>query len=312
MVGCKLKKFIVLGIALAVFGASFVMSYEAKAQAGGYARSGGEVGSGGGESGYGNWNTDVSGDGMYGSCASAIGALQRALRMARYQNGNFAQTRRVLTQGLANALAQIPERETPLTKSALRRGLTLNQQFVGGCRNAADPTSKAQCLDLEQRTAVFFLDRFYSYIINSVYPLDTNYWIPYRTQYPRCRSYACLPSNFYSSFYVAYKDSARELLDFYIGHGHNGMPDALAMDVYELRVAEHVLKWASTDLNLDLFRRGFQCVVSDLAVASQDLADFNSGSTMIFRNSRQAVNFARDTAYANASALSGYVCGYRY
>jgi len=255
---------------------------------------------------------NASGGGFYNSCASAVGVLRRTLRMAQYQNGNFASIRRLLVQGLANALKEIPAHEDPLTKSALRRGLVLDQQFVNGCKNISDPTTKAQCLDLELRTAVFFLDRFYSYILNSVYPLDEHYWIPYRTRYSHCRSHQCFPSNFYSAFYVAYKDSARELLNFYIGNRSNGMPDSLAMNVYELHVAENVLKWSASDLNLDLFRRNFACVIGDLAMAAQDLADFNAGSTMVFRNSRQAVNFARNTADSNASMLGGYVCGYRY
>lgn len=310
-------KYVMLAVVCSVLGTSYGVVSEAANKSVDYGMGGGEAGSGGGEAGSGGGDgfgafTNAADDGFYNTCANAVGVLRRALRMAQYQNGNFASIRRLLVDGLANALREIPSHEDPLTKSAIRRGLTLNQQFINGCKNITDPTSKAQCLDLELRTAVFFLDRFYSYILNFVYPLDANYWIPYRTQYPRCRSYNCLPSSFYSAFYAAYKDSARELLNFYIGNRSNGMPYALAMDVYELHVAENVLKWSANDLNLDLFRRNFACLIGDLAMAAQDLADFNTGSTMVFRNSRQAVNFARNTADSSASALGGYVCGYRY
>jgi hypothetical protein len=277
---------------------------------------GGEIGSGGGEAGSGgDESTDFSArqrDGYYGSCASAVGVLRRALRMARFQNGNFPSVRRILVAGLVNALKELPDEDSPLTKLAVQRGLRLDAQFSGGCRGFNENLSRAQCLDLEVRTAVYFLDKFYGYIVNSVYPLDENYWIPYHANYyPHCRSYDCLPPDFYDSFWVAYKESARSLLDFYVGTPESGIPEALASNLYELRVAEHVLRWSAEDLNMDLFRRRFACAIDDLQEAAQDLADFNAGSSMIFRNSRQAVGFARDTATAEASLLSGNVCGYR-
>lgn len=275
---------------------------------------GGEAGSGGGESG--DSISQITHDGgFYSSCSSAVSVLRRSLRMAQFQNGNFSAIRRILVSGLASALKEIPTSENPLTKSALQRGLVLDSQFVNGCRNVSGQVQKAQCLDLELRTSVFFLDKFYNYILTSVYPLDENYWIPYhRDYYPRCHgrySRECMPSDFYNNFYVAYKDSARDLLNFYIGNNQSGMPDALAMDVYELHVAENIFTWSAQDLNGDIFRREFACAIDDLQSASQDLAAFNAGSTMIFRNSRQAVMFSRSTAESNLETLTGPVCGYR-
>jgi hypothetical protein len=325
----SLRKYVMFGALMCVLGVaqssaadvSYDGAHSGKAiqqslHRGGEAGSGGgEGGSGGGEAGSGGGSADLSRHrgGFYSSCASAVGVLRRAIRMAEYQDGNSSAIRKILVTGLANALKEIPDDENPLTKLAIQRGLKLNSQFANGCRDVTGNVQKAQCLDLELRTAVFFLGKFYDYILTSVYPLDDNYYIPYYTHYyPHCRHHECLPPDFYDSFYVAYKGSARALLDFYIGNSQNGMPDALAMDTYELHVAENVLRWSSEDLNLDLFRREFACVIDDLKDASQDLADFNAGSTMIFRNSRQAVSFARETADTNASTLGGVVCGYRY
>lgn len=302
-------------MALGIFLCTLISSYSSQGYTqieSEFGRPGGEAGSGGGEAGSGaleGMEFSKQDGGFYGSCASAIAELRQALDMLKYQNGNFAKARQILVNGLSNALKQIPPHEKPLTKSALQRGLVLNQQFANGCKNITNPISKAQCLDLELRAAVFFLGKFYSYVMHTVYPLDRDFWIPYRVNYySHCHSYDCLP--FYWDFYTAYKDSAKELLNLYIGNGHGGLPDAFAMDTYELRVAENIFKWAASDLNLDLFRRDFSCVIADLSMAGRNLADFNAGSTMMFYNSERAVNYARDVT--NRSLMTLDNCGHGY
>ena len=262
---------------------------------------GGEAGSGGGQSG--------SYSEFYSSCDSAVGQLRRALRIAEFHQGNFVAIRQILVAGLANALREIPSKVDPLTKRAVERGLVLNSQFMGGCGSLQGPVL-SECQDLARRTAVYFLSKYYDYILGSVYPLDHDYWIPYYARYRDCRydDNGCWPQGFRDRFFVAYKASARALLQFYIGDDGGGMPEALAMDSYELHVAEHVLKWAADDLNLDLFRRRFACVDSELQDAAHDLADYNAGNRMIFANSRQAVEYARSEARGAVESLGGNQC----
>ena len=162
------------------------------------------------------------------------------------------------------------------------------------CFQGEDPQS---CLELEQRTALYFLGQYYNYIIQVVSELDREYYVPYMTRYGRCGRFECLPPDFGNDFFIAYRNSAIALLQFYNGNGvSGGMPDALAKDVYELRVAERVLGWAANDLNQDLWRRHFGCLIQELSAASQDLAAFNAGDTQRFKTSRRAVLFARSTS----------------
>ena len=303
----RYKKYVMLILVCGFLGGTC----ESQAQAGGRSsgRAGGEAGSGGaGSGGEGLFVAPTSvHDEFHHPCDEAIGVLQNALQELELFPGNFSQKREILKMGLSDALDRIPTNEDPLTKRALQRGLILEQQFVKGCDNLTDSVSRTDCLDREQRVAVFFLQRFYNYVIESIYHLDRHYWLPYHRDYSLCHQYECLPDGFDSDFYVAYSNSARELLNFYVE-----VSEPLTMDLYELRVAENVFNWSAEDLNLDLFRRKprFGCVVVRLRAAAQKLAEFNAGRRS--GNSVQMVEYARGVASGSAAALSSDDCGYRY
>jgi hypothetical protein len=260
----------------------------------------GDKGLAGAETGKG---TVPSASDLSGYCDSAIGILVRAKRIAREQfaDGDLAGSRNTLVQGLVKALASfgnVNDMDAPLTKLSIVRGIDLNSAFQDNCGD------DQQCLGLQARTALFFMGKYYDYILGPVASLDRQYYIPYVTRYHHCRSYECLPADFGNEFFVAYKSSAEALLNFYNGQDpRSGLPDTLAKDVYELNVAERVLGWAAEDLNNDLWRRSFACLIQELSDGSQDIAAFNSGDSSQFKTSRRAVLFSRDISQEAASDL---------
>lgn len=241
---------------------------------------------------------------LIGYCDRALGILIRAKQIAREQfaDGDLTGARQSLTQGLVEAVASfgaLNPNDFPLTQLAVARGLDLNSVFQNGCT-----AGNSQCQSLEDRTALFFMGKYYDYVLRVVADLDRGYYIPYVTQYRRCPSYSCLPPSFGRDFFTAYADSARALLNFYNGDVPNsGLPDALAKDVYELGVAERILGWASADLDSDLFRRHFACLIFDLSSASLDIAKFNAGDRQRFKTSYRAVMFARGVSESAAQEL---------
>ncbi len=244
---------------------------------------------------------------LLGYCNSAIGYLVKAKRIAREQfgDGDLVHARATLINGLVQALGSfgdVDQANAPLTRLAIQRGLDLDTAFQNGCSRGEDRQS---CLELEQRTALYFMGQYYNYILGVVSELDRDYYVPYMTRYGRCGRFDCMPQDFGNDFFVAYRNSASALLNFYNGQDPNsGLPDALAKDVYELNVAERVLGWAAQDLNQDLWRRHFACLIQELSSGAQDLAAFNSGDTQRFKTSRRAVLFARDLSYGIASDLN--------
>jgi len=264
------------------------------------ARRGGEVGSGSGSS---DRMAHYENDGDLADCQRAIGILKRALRKTEYQDANYSALRRVLERGLIEAGSLFNPHDQSLTKQAIRRGQILGSVFRGGCPIDSNEGQQV-CLEREQRTAVYFLSQFYTYIIDVIYPLDENYWYP---TFKRCDRYDCYDRedrrDIYKRFHTDYTKAAQKLLGFYLGDDRNKLPEAFAMNTYELRAAERVLKWSADDLNRDLFRRSYACIREELYESAQDLADFNAGDREIFRNSRQAIEFARRAANSALRAL---------
>ncbi len=245
---------------------------------------------------------------LNGYCSSADGILVRAkgIALEEFADGDLPGARDTLVKGMVKALKSFGggSDDAPLTQIAMTRGIQLNGAFQSGCTAGDQP-----CLDLELRTALFFLGKYYDYVLNVVAPLDEQYYIPYVTRYHHCHDYSCLPRDFGNDFFVAYKDSAIALLDFYNGEDpRSGLPDTLAKDVYELSVAENVLGWAASDLNNDLWRRSFACSIEELSDASQDIAAFNAGDASRFKTSRRAVLFARSESVSAARQLSSRGC----
>ena len=252
---------------------------------------------------------NVSGVGMngqahdlYGICHAATGILRGAREQAHeiFNDGDIRGARTMLMTGLREALQSFDPnlQEKPLMQNAIQRGLRLNGVFQNACRN-----DDQGCLNLEVRAAVYFLSVYYGYILNTVTALDENYYIPYVTRYhSHCRSFDCLPEDYGFSFFTNYKDAAIALLGFYNGN-NSSLPDALARNTYELKLAELVLKWSADDLNSDLFRRHFACAVSELDRASLAIADFNAGNTSRFKTSTRAVEFARHKSESIAYEL---------
>ncbi|OFZ16850.1 MAG: hypothetical protein A2Z20_12920 [Bdellovibrionales bacterium RBG_16_40_8] len=257
-------------------------------------KSGSDVGKGGNGGSRSDLYNGVSGRyDLYGICHEATGILRDALDQAHelFNDGDIRGARNMLMQGLREALQSFDPKlqEKPLLQNAIQRGLRLNSVFQNSC-----PVGDQGCLSLEKRAAIYFLSVYYNYILNTVTSLDENYYIRYVTSYQRhCRSFDCLPEDYGNGFFTNYRDAAITLLGFYNGDG-SGLPDALARNTYELRLAELVLRWSADDLNSDLFRRHFACAISELDRASLAIADFNAGNTSRFKTSTRAVQFARE------------------
>ncbi|MGE3975170.1 MAG: hypothetical protein AB7F59_11660 [Bdellovibrionales bacterium] len=231
-------------------------------------------------------------------------AYSRVLR-----NGDPARQRELLKIGLEKALRLMSYQWTyqPLTKRAVQRALQANTLVTGACRTMRDPESVELCIDLETRAANYLVSRFYVWILNSIIPLDTNYYIPYQRDYRRaCTTFDCLPETFREPFMAAYSQSAASLLNLYIGRTIDGnrLPEALAKNYYETRVAEFVTRWAAQDLNQDLSRRSYACLIGSLDRTSSMLRTFNAGSRDDFDHGDQAVQFAREEVTHASNWLS--------
>lgn len=257
---------------------------------------------------------DYDGD-LFGICHRATGLLRDAMDQAIeiFNDGDVSGARNMLMLGLRDASQSFNPhlQEKPLLQNAIVRGLTLNSVFQNAC-----PAHNQGCLNLEARAAAYFLSVYYGYILNTVSSLDENYYVPYmQRRHHNCRSFDCLRDDnddrfsnrfddgFVDSFFTNYKDAAVSLLGFYNGN-NSSLPDALARNTYELRLAELVLGWAADDLNTDLFRRHFACAITELDQASQALADYNAGNSSRFRTSTRAVQFARRKSESIANILS--------
>jgi hypothetical protein len=257
---------------------------------------------------------DYDGD-LLSICHRATGLLRDAMDQAieTFNDGDVSGARNMLMLGLREASQSFNPhlQEKPLLQNAIVRGLALNSVFQNAC-----PAHNQGCLNLEARAAVYFLSVYYGYILNTVSSLDENYYVPYmQRRHHNCRSFDCLRDDnddrfsnrfndgFVDSFFTNYKDAAVSLLGFYNGN-NSSLPDALARNTYELRLAELVLGWAADDLNTDLFRRHFACAIAELDQASRALADFNAGNSARFRTSTRAVQFARRKSENIAKILS--------
>lgn len=252
---------------------------------------------------------DLYNEDIYYACNNATGVLKKALARALWY-GQPTKQRAILNQGLKDAYVLVSSDYgfSLLTKQAVLRGLEIDRTISGACR-----TGQEDCLEREVRVAVLALAQSYDLIINKVVPLDMDYNIPYHQKYAsHCRSYDCLPGDFASRFLVRYADSAAALLDFYLGTDPRPelggrplrlLPEALGSDYYELRVAERISKWAAADLNKDLFRRAFACVIADLDILSNSLERYNNGMNDEFPNSKFAVIYTRGALLSSLTSL---------
>ncbi|MEQ1665222.1 MAG: hypothetical protein ABL927_07605, partial [Bdellovibrionales bacterium] len=187
----------------------------------------------------------------------------------------------------------------PLTLDALKRGIILNEQFIGYCKAQDDES----CLQ-ENRRASLFMSTYISYVQNRIVALDTDYRMPsYDHEYDR----DYYNNDWWQSYAVAYRDAATELLGF-ISNGQSGrLPYSTGLDDYELRISEKILGFVAKDLNRDDFRRFYRSSFKQIRDIQFVLMNWNA-SREGFRNGREASNFARHEISKIRASISETPC----
>jgi hypothetical protein len=283
--------------------------------AGGTGKGGADVGKGGLDGQIPEKYWDLFGSNSSDTAMAACDGVATELRGAYGEAvsiSNPFERRRLLKVGIDRALRLMNGSRDyqPITLRALRRASETNGLFTGACSFMRDEDSIESCLLFEAEAAIYALSRVYIWILGSVIPLDQDYYIPYQRDHKQyCNTFNCLPQTFRDPFVNAYSKSASSILDLYLGRSSDGsrLPEAFGKNLYRLRVAERVAKWAAEDLNQDLSRESFVCVIGGLLRTNSLLKEFNGGNRDYFRTEDRAKNFARGEIEKAADWLASSV-----
>jgi hypothetical protein len=199
-------------------------------------------------------------------CNDTFLLLNRARERSRVQSlrGQHLASLSTLKQALSESTQseQVGHPNKPATLTALLRAQIFLQTIENALENNPNST----------RTSVLFLDRYFQFVIETMGPLDQNYYLPYLNQ-GHCYG-GCSPLNmpqFEYEYLAAVRSQMTSIIDSLTVRGPRGLLVPLGSPIAFARALQLSVSYAIEDLQFTPFAPYFGCKIKELEFLAWDI-----------------------------------------